>query len=135
RGANHRLMVAEATVLHRHLTGALKDLGYTLRQPRRPVTDQVLVRAEKAEGTAVTMKLSPRSGRLELDLSGFNGDTCLREQERLLDNLRRRRVLLTQRNAQRHAAPTGGVLTREVDALLGATRKSEAGTAQALRQK
>lgn len=111
--AHARLLAAEAKVLYAHLSGALAELGYELREPRRPQPGQLLLRAAKAGGTEVTMRLTPGKGRFELDLSGFHGGACTLEKVRIAEALRRRGVVLTEQVTQRHGRCEGGALAAQ----------------------
>lgn len=118
RIVNERLLAAEASVLRTHLADALGELGYELREPRRTVPGQVLLRATKTGSTEVAMRLTPQAGRFELDLSGFRGSACHAERARISEALRRRGVFLTEQVAQRHGRCEGGALVAEARALV-----------------
>ncbi len=113
RSRDH-LLGAEASVLHGHMTASLTEMGYSMRQPRRAPTDCVIVHATKSDGTALSIRLTPKSGRVECDLSGFHGNNCVDERARFEDALRRRGVMLTHRTRQRHGLVAGGALAAQV---------------------
>ncbi len=130
--AQTRLFEAEGAFLHRQLGAALIELGYEIETSRRPPVEGTrLLRASQAEGTAIVARLTPRAGRVELDLSGFRGDACQAERARLDAALRRRGVKLTTDARQRHQALAGAALSRAADAELGPRqRRAHAPTRQ-----
>jgi hypothetical protein len=117
--AEERLFQAEGTVLRAQLGGALAELGYTVVPPRRAQETAPVLLAHRPDGTAVAARISPRAGRVELDLSGFRGDACQVERARLDAALRKRGVRLTTEARQRHQTLAGAALTRAVEAELG----------------
>lgn len=116
--AERRLLLAEASLLHTRVRDSLVELGYTIRAPRRPLRDQVVLRAEQSNGVAISVEMKPSTGHLSFDLSGFNGNVCQDERKRLLDTLARRGVLLRPVATERHGRREGGSLTRKVASLL-----------------
>ena len=112
RSRDH-LLVAETSVLHGHMTASLAEMGYVIRQPRRTLTDCVIIHATKTDGTAVSLRLTPKAGKVECDFAGFHGNNCVDERVRFEDALRRRGVLLTQQIRQRHGQVAGGALVAQ----------------------
>ena len=119
-----QLLVAEATVLHGHITAELREMGRSIEQPRRPIRDAVSIKGTNENGTAVSVKISPKTGRILLDLSGFHDGKCQVVRQRLVEGLRKRKVFLKVVSSQRHDSRQGGRLTQEVNEALGEKQKS-----------
>lgn len=112
--ARSRLLDAETSVLKRHFSAALVELGYSPRPPRRQASDSDSLFGTRGDGASVALRVSARHGRVEVDLSGFAGMSCSRERERLGAALRRRGVMLTEISRQGHGCVDGGVLTSAI---------------------
>lgn len=114
-----RLLVAEAALLRTKAEQSLQALGYRIRRPRRPQSGCVLVEGSQPQGCAITLEIVPEKGSIQLDLSGFCGDTCSRERSRLFNELRKRGVQLEIRATDRHGRFEGSSLTARFDRVRG----------------
>jgi hypothetical protein len=117
--AEGRLYAAEGITLQRHLTESLAEIGYQVQEPRGPDREQPLLRGIGKDRTAVVVRLTPRAGRVELDLSGFQGDACTKVRRQLDAALRRRGVVLQTGSRHQHRALAGAALTRDAEARIG----------------
>ena len=124
--AREQLLSAEAGLLYRHLTGALSEMGYAIRQSRRPLPDCIMIHGSKADGTAMAIRLTPKASRVEIDLSGFSGNACEQETARLHEHLQRRGVMLARQVTQRHGRKGGGALTARVQTEVNDDQKTPA---------
>ncbi len=112
------LREAETGLVQRACTETLADLGWQPRTPRRATPGRVSVQATAADGTTVSLRLTPRQARAELDLAGFAPGVCLRARAALIEGLARRGLRLTATASLRHDDLAGSRLTTEMRAAL-----------------
>ncbi|HZT32751.1 MAG TPA: hypothetical protein VFA33_22880 [Bryobacteraceae bacterium] len=106
--AHERLREAERATVAAQVGNALADLGYEVKLAR--VRQNVALVGRRDQHT-MAMVLRP-GGKVEMDMAGFEGDSCDRETKALLDAMRRNGSVIAAQNLTRHGRFAGGPLIR-----------------------
>jgi len=106
--AYQRLRHAERATIAAQVGNSLEDLGYQVRVTR--VKETVAFVGRRGHHT-VALVVRP-GGRIELDMAGFDGDSCDRETKALLAALRRNGLVIASEHLVRHGRFAGGPLIR-----------------------
>ena len=103
-----RLRHAERATVAAQVGNSLEDLGYQVRVAR--VKENVAFVGRRSHHT-VALVVRP-GGRIELDMAGFDGDSCDRETKALLAAFRRNGLVIAGEHLVRHGRFAGGPLIR-----------------------
>ncbi len=107
--SHQRLVAAERATLVATVGNTLEDLGYSNLRVAQAKGRTALV-GRRGEHT-LALVAGP-GGKLQMDMAGFEGDSCRRETQRLLEGLHRNGLELSRVELTHHGRREGGALLR-----------------------
>lgn len=106
--ADQHLAKAERATIAATVGNTLEDMGYQVKVAN--VQENVALVGRRGHQT-MAMVVRP-GGALEMDMAGFEGNSCNLETKALLEGLRRNGLVISAANLARHGRFEGGALIR-----------------------